>query len=69
MSDMEILGFDVENVEIVAVLTVLGWIVTFFLIRFWQSKVPNVNFLTYGIVTAILTPVIVVFIIKWQMNK
>lgn len=67
--EINIFGFDIENFEIVAILTLLGWVVTYFLISYWSKKVPDFNFLVYGIITAVLTPIAAIGILSWVKSR
>ncbi len=59
------LGFiEIEYVEWVVILTILAWVVMYFVFKFWMEKVPEFNFWGYGIIIFILAPVLSVLLIK-----
>lgn len=67
MSDIEIFGIEIENVEIWVLLTLTGWAILFFLFKYWiahSNPAVEHQLIMYGVICAIVTP-----IITWLLTK
>ena len=69
MADIEIFGLEIENIEIIALLTLIGWITMYVVFKYWMKTVPDYNFWGFFIICMVLCPVASYLIAQWQSNK
>ncbi len=68
MSDVDILGLEIENIEAVSILTIIGWVSMYFLFKYWMS-IMKMNLWMMAIIMFIVCPVVSYFIAKRVEEK
>ena len=69
---MEVFGYELENLEWILTLYIIGMIIMFFIFKYWVSVSPpelKMTFVGYGIITAIFGLPVSYFIVNYYANK